>query len=61
MILLKKTIFQLFILKTLASGTGAVLEVLSPIEGVSQSDQDKGIDYIKVMEANLKALKKTIK
>ncbi|WP_421000075.1 metal ABC transporter substrate-binding protein [Carnobacterium maltaromaticum] len=49
------------IAKTLASGTGAVLEVLSPIEGVSQSDQDKGIDYIKVMEANLKALKKTIK
>ena len=48
------------IAETLANEVGVELLVLSPIEGVSQEDQDAGMDYIKVMEANLDALKKTI-
>lgn len=49
------------IAKTLAKETGARLAVLSPIEGITKEDQDQGIDYIKVMENNLKALQETIK
>lgn len=49
------------IAKTLANETGASLEVLSPIEGITKEEQDKGVDYIKVMESNLKALKKSVK
>lgn len=49
------------IAKTLAKETGATLAVLSPIEGITKEDQDQGIDYIKVMENNLKALQETIK
>lgn len=46
--------------ETLANETGLELETLSPIEGVSQVDQKAGVDYIKVMEQNLEALKKSI-
>ncbi len=49
------------IAKTLAKETGATLAVLSPIEGITKEDQDQGIDYIKVMENNLKALQENIK
>ncbi|TFJ46148.1 zinc ABC transporter substrate-binding protein [Carnobacterium divergens] len=49
------------IAKTLAKETGATLAVLSPIEGITKEDQDQGMDYIKVMENNLKALQETIK
>lgn len=49
------------IAKTVANETGAKLEVLSPIEGITQEEQEKGVDYIKVMEKNLAALEKVIK
>ncbi|WP_010053927.1 metal ABC transporter substrate-binding protein [Carnobacterium maltaromaticum] len=49
------------IAKTVANETGAKLEVLSPIEGITQEEQEKGVDYIKVMEKNLEALEKAIK
>lgn len=49
------------IAKTVANETGAKLEVLSPIEGITQEEQKKGVDYIKVMEKNLEALEKAIK
>ncbi|MBC1681246.1 zinc ABC transporter substrate-binding protein [Listeria welshimeri] len=47
--------------ETLANETGAKLEVLSPIEGITDKEQKKGMDYIAYMEQNLKALQKTIK
>lgn len=46
--------------ETLAGETGAALEVLSPLEGISQEEQDAGKDYLSVMQDNLEALKKTI-
>nr|WP_245617897.1 metal ABC transporter substrate-binding protein [Carnobacterium gallinarum] len=49
------------IARTLANETGAALEVLSPIEGITKEEQDKGVDYIRVMESNLAALQKSIK
>ncbi|MBM5694405.1 zinc ABC transporter substrate-binding protein [Listeria seeligeri] len=47
--------------ETLANETGASLEVLSPIEGITAEEQEKGMDYIAYMQQNLKALQKTIK
>lgn len=47
--------------ETLAKETGATLEVLSPIEGITDKEQKKGMDYIAYMEQNLQALQKTIK
>lgn len=49
------------IAQTLADETGAKMEVLSPIEGITAKEQKQGIDYISYMEDNLKALQKTIK
>ena len=47
--------------ETLADEAGLQLEVLSPLEGIAQEDQDAGVDYIQVMQSNLEALKKAIK
>ena len=49
------------IAETLASEVGIELALLSPLEGVSQSDQDAGVDYIEVMKNNLESLKKSIR
>jgi len=46
--------------QTLAEATGATLEVLSPLEGITDEDQEAGKDYLSVMEENLTALKKVI-
>nr|WP_319216653.1 zinc ABC transporter substrate-binding protein [uncultured Trichococcus sp.] len=46
--------------QTLAEATGASLEVLSPLEGITTEDQEAGKDYLSVMEENLTALKKVI-
>lgn len=46
--------------ETLAGETGATLEVLSPLEGITQEAQEAGKDYLSIMEDNLSALKKTI-
>lgn len=46
--------------ETLAEGAGASLEVLSPLEGITDEDQEAGKDYLSVMEENLTALKKVI-
>lgn len=46
--------------QTLAEATGAALEVLSPLEGITDEDQEAGKDYLSVMEENLEALKKVI-
>ncbi|PKG21730.1 metal ABC transporter substrate-binding protein [Niallia nealsonii] len=44
------------IAKTLALEIGAKTEVLSTLEGISEEDQKKGMDYISVMENNLEKL-----
>jgi len=46
--------------ETLAEGAGASLEVLSPLEGITDEDQKAGKDYLSVMQENLAALKKVI-
>ncbi len=48
------------IAETLANEVGVELAVLSPIEGITQEDQDLGIDYIQLMKNNLESLKKSI-
>ncbi|MED3652250.1 MULTISPECIES: metal ABC transporter substrate-binding protein [Heyndrickxia] len=42
--------------KTLANEIGAKTEVLNTLEGLSDEDQENGLDYIKVMEKNLEKL-----
>lgn len=46
--------------ETLANEIGADTELLHTIEGLSQENQEKGLDYIQLMENNLKALQKTL-
>lgn len=44
--------------ETLADEIGASTDVLSTLEGLSKESQDKGYDYIKIMENNLDTLMK---
>lgn len=44
---------------TLAKETGVKLDVLNPLESLTEEQTKDGADYISVMEANLKALKQT--
>ena len=46
--------------KTLANEINAKTEVLNPLEGLTQDEQEKGLDYIDVMKKNLESLKKSI-
>lgn len=46
--------------ETLAEEVGVELAVLSPLEGISEEDQEQGADYISVMLDNLEALKRSI-
>jgi zinc transport system substrate-binding protein len=46
--------------QTLANEVGAKTEVLSPLEGLSKEEQDKGLNYIKIMKRNLDSLKKSL-
>lgn len=45
--------------QTLANEIGAQTEVLHTLEGLSKEDQEKGLNYIKVMEKNLAVLKQS--
>ncbi|MDS1368367.1 zinc ABC transporter substrate-binding protein AdcA [Streptococcus suis] len=45
--------------ETLAKETGVQLDVLNPLESLTDEDMKNGKDYISVMEDNLTALKKT--
>jgi len=47
------------IAKTLADEVGVELEVLNPLESLTDDQMDNGEDYISVMRDNLKALEKT--
>ena len=46
--------------ETLAEEVGVELAVLSPLEGITKEDQEKGSDYISVMLENLEEWKKSI-
>ena len=46
--------------QTLANEINAKTEVLNPLEGLTQDEQEKGLDYIDVMKKNLESLKKSI-
>ncbi len=46
--------------QTLANEIGAETEVLNPLEGLTKAEKEHGLDYIGVMENNLKALKRSI-
>lgn len=46
--------------QTIAKETGATTAVLSPFEGLSDSDQHAGEDYFSVMRDNLEVLKKAL-
>jgi len=45
---------------TLSKETGVKLDVLNPLESLTEEDMKAGENYISVMEKNLKALKQTI-
>lgn len=44
---------------TLAKETGVKLDVLNPLESLTEKQTKNGADYISIMQSNLKALKKT--
>ncbi len=46
---------------TIAEEIGAETMVLNPIEGLTVSQEEEGLDYIGLMEENLEALKKALK
>jgi zinc transport system substrate-binding protein len=46
--------------KTLADETGVKTVVLSPIEGITNEEQAKGVDYIEYMKRNLDVLKQSL-
>lgn len=46
--------------ETLANETDTQLAVLDPIEGITEADQEAGIDYLQAMRNNLDALKLSI-
>lgn len=46
------------IAKTLADEANVQLEVLNPLESLTQKQMDNGEDYLSVMKENLTALKK---
>lgn len=46
--------------QTIAKETGATATVLSPLEGLSETDQKAGKDYFSVMRDNLEVLKKAL-
>ncbi len=47
--------------ETIAKETGAVTDMLNPIEGLSQEQLDEGMDYLKIQEKNLIAIEKALK
>ena len=47
--------------ETLAAETGVKLEVLNPLESLTEKQMAAGENYISVMEENLAALKESIK
>lgn len=49
------------VVDTIAGETGAVMEILDPIEGLSEERMQAGEDYFSIMEKNLAVLEKALK
>ena len=43
--------------QTIAKATGAKTAVLDPVEGLSDENKAKGLDYFSIMEKNLEAIR----
>lgn len=48
------------VVDTIAKETGAVVEILDPIEGMSEDKMEAGEDYISIMERNLSVLERAL-
>lgn len=48
------------IAQTLAYETGTQMAILDPIEGITEADQEAGIDYLEAMRRNLESLQLSI-
>ncbi len=49
------------VVDTIAKETGATVEILDPVEGLSQERIDAGEEYFSIMEKNLELLKQALK
>ena len=49
------------VVDTISGETGAVVEILDPIEGLSEARMEAGEDYFSIMEKNLSVLEKALK
>lgn len=48
------------IVETISKETGAEVRTLNPIEGISEDDMNKGVDYFSIMRDNLKNLEEAL-
>ena len=48
------------VVEAVAREAGAQTAVLNPIEGLTESEQDRGADYFSLMRANLATLRKAL-
>lgn len=48
------------IVETISKETGAEVRTLNPLEGISEDDMDKGVDYFSIMRENLENLKEAL-
>lgn len=46
--------------ETIAKETGKEVDILSPIEGLTEEEKQNGEDYLSIMEKNLEALKRAL-
>lgn len=56
-----ETLVDSKVAKSIAEATGAEVQVLNPIEGLTKKEVSEGKDYFSTMEANLEALKNALK
>ncbi|WP_058304672.1 metal ABC transporter substrate-binding protein [Gorillibacterium timonense] len=55
-----ETLVEPKIAETIAKEIGAKTDVLNPLEGLTDEERQKGLDYIGIMKNNLEALKKAL-
>lgn len=48
------------IVETISKETGAEVRTLNPLEGISEDDMNKGVDYFSIMRENLENLKEAL-
>lgn len=55
-----ETLVEPKVAQTIAKEIGAKIDVLNPIEGLTEDDKKKNLDYIGIMKNNLEGLKKAL-